>query len=66
MLIWYKMLHKFSFEHNRSKIRALHPIIIGKNYLKPNYANLVKKIIYKLWHNCSGHGHNIEHNRYIF
>ena len=32
---WYKMRHKFSpehnMEHNRSKIRALHPIIISKN-----------------------------------
>ena len=29
MLIWYKMMRKFSYEHNiehnRSKIRALHP-----------------------------------------
>ena len=31
MLIWYNMMHKFSFEHNRSKIRAPHPKIIGKN-----------------------------------
>ena len=39
MLIWYKMMHKFSYdyehniaiEHDRSKIRALHPKIIGKN-----------------------------------
>ena len=69
MLIWYKMMHKFSYEHNRSKIRALHPKIIGKIYLEPNYANLViknNKIIYKLWHNCSSHEHNIEHNRQIF
>ena len=36
MIIWYKMMHKFSYEHNyighnRSKIRALNPEIIGKN-----------------------------------
>ena len=35
MLIWYKMMHKFSYEqnseHSRSKIRALNPEIIGKN-----------------------------------
>ena len=47
MLIWYKMMHKFSYEHNieynRSKIRALHPSIIGKIYLEPNYANVVIK-----------------------
>ena len=48
------MMHKFSYvhniEHNRSKIRALHPKIIDKIYLEPNYANLVikNKIIYKL------------------
>ena len=69
MLIWYKMIHMFSYdhniEHNRSKIRALHPKIIGKIYLEPNYANLViknNKILYKLWHNCSSH----EHNRQMF
>ena len=45
MLIWYKMMHKFSYniEHNRSTIRALHPKIIGKIYLEHNYANLVIK-----------------------
>ena len=41
------MMHKFSYEHNiehnRSKIRALHPKIIDKIYLEPNYANLVIK-----------------------
>ena len=26
----------------------------------------INKIIYKLWHNCSSHGHNIEHNRQNF
>ena len=35
MLIWYKIMHKFSYEHNtehnRSKIKALHPKIIGNN-----------------------------------
>ena len=32
MLIWYKTMHKFSYEHNnRSKIRALNSEIIGKN-----------------------------------
>ena len=35
MLIWYKMMHKFSheynIEHNRSKIRALYSNLIGKN-----------------------------------
>ena len=35
MLVWYKMTHKFSYEHNiehnMSKIRALHPKTIGKN-----------------------------------
>ena len=61
-----------SYEHNtehiRSEIRATHPIIVGKIYLEPNCANLViknNKIIYKLWHNCSSHGHNIKHNRQI-
>ena len=44
------MMHKFSYEHNRSKIRAMHPKILGKIYLEPNYVNLVNKIIYKLWH----------------
>ena len=67
------MIHKFPYEHNTehstSKIRALHPKIISKIYLVSNYANLViksNKIIYKLWHICSSHGHNIEHNRQIF
>ena len=67
------MMHKVSYEHNiehnRSKIRALHPKMIDKIYLEPNYANLViknNKIIYKLWHNCGSHGHNIEHNRQLF
>ena len=44
MLIWYKMMHKFSYEHNiehnRSKIRALQPKIID---LEANHANLVIK-----------------------
>ena len=35
MLIWYKMMPNFSYEHNiehnRSKIRVLDPEIIGKN-----------------------------------
>ena len=45
------MMHKFSYEHNiehnRSNIRALHPKIIGKIYLEPNYSyvNPVIKII---------------------
>ena len=34
MLIWYKIMYKFSYEHDiehtRSKIRTLHPKIIGK------------------------------------
>ena len=55
MLILYKMMHKFSYEHNiehnRSKIRALYPKIIGKIYLELNYANLVIKII-KSYTNC--------------
>ena len=63
------MMHKFYYEHNRSKIRALHPNMIGKFIWSLTiYANLViknNKIIYKLWHNCSSHGHNIEHNRQI-
>ena len=65
ILIWLKMMHKFSCEHNRSKIRVLHPKLIGKIYLEPNYANIViknNKITNKLWQNCSSHGHNIEHN----
>ena len=41
MLIWYKMMPKFSYEHNiehtGSKIRTLHPKILGKIYLEPNY-----------------------------
>ena len=67
MLIWYKMMHKFSYkhniEHNRSKIRVQNPEIIVKIYSEPNYANL---IIYKLCHHCSGYGHNIEYNRQMF
>ena len=43
MLIWYKMMHELSYEHNRSKIRALHPKLIGKIYLELNCANLVLK-----------------------
>ena len=75
MLIWYKMIHKFSYElnieHNAygSKIRSLHPKIMTRIYLESNCANLVIKnnnIIYKLWHNCSSHGHSIEHNGQIF
>ena len=77
MLSCYKMMHKFSYEHNiehnRSKIRTPHPknfLIIGiKFYLEPNYANLVNKdnkIIYKMLQNCSIHGHEIEHNRQFF
>ena len=73
MLVWYKMMHKFSYEcsieHIRSKLSALHPKLVGKIYLESNYAILVienNKIIYKLWHNCSTHGHNIEHNRQFF
>ena len=35
MLIWYKMMHELSYEHNikqnRAKIRALHFKITGKN-----------------------------------
>ena len=38
-LIWYKMIHKFSYErnieHNKSKVRTLHPKIIGKNLSGP-------------------------------
>ena len=47
MLILYKMMHKYSYEHNiehnRSNIRALHPKIKVEIYLEPNYANLVIK-----------------------
>ena len=67
------MSHKLSHEHNRSKIRALHPGIIGKKLkhdsLEPNYANLVirnNKIAYKLWDNFNSYGHNIEHNKQLF
>ena len=49
LLIWYKMMHKFSYEdsiyHSRSKIRALYPTIIGKSYLEPNYITM---LIYSL------------------
>ena len=42
MLLWYKMMDKFTYEHNiehnRSNVRALHPKIIGKIYLEPNYS----------------------------
>ena len=35
MLIWYEMMHKFSYEHNiehnKSKLRALYLKIIDKN-----------------------------------
>ena len=35
MLIWYKMMHELSYEHNnehnKPNIRALYPEIIGKN-----------------------------------
>ena len=45
MIIWYKIMHNFSYEHNmehnRLTIRALHPKIIGKNHLETNYANQV-------------------------
>ena len=37
------MMHNISYEHSRSKIRTLHPKIIGKIYLELNYANLVIK-----------------------
>ena len=33
--------------------------------MEPNYVILViknNKIVYKLWHNCSSYGHNIEIN----
>ena len=43
MLIWYKMMYNFSYGHNRSKITALHPIIIGEIYMEPTYVNLVIK-----------------------
>ena len=44
MLIWYKMMHRFSYiEHNRSKIKVLHPKVVGKIYLEPNYVNVVIK-----------------------
>ena len=78
MLIWYEMMHKFSYEHNiehniehnTSTIRALHPKIMGENLSGAyNCANLViknNKVTYKLWHNCSSRGLNIEHNRQIF
>ena len=63
----HKSSYEHNIEHNRSKLRALNPEIIGKIfYLEPNYANLVIKNIYKLWHNCSSHGNNIERNRQIF
>ena len=56
MPIWYKMMLKFSYEHNiehsRSKLRALNPEIIGKIHLQPNDANLVIKII-KSYTNCN-------------
>ena len=43
MLIWYEMMHNFSYEHDRLKIKALHSKIIGKIYLEPNYTNKVIK-----------------------
>ena len=46
------MRHKYSYEHN----------------IEHNYANLViknNKLVYELWHNCSSHGHNIEHDRQL-
>ena len=61
----YKFSYEHNVEHNRSKIRGLHPRLIDKIYLC-TYANLViknNKIIYRLWHNCSSHEHNIEYNR---
>ena len=39
---------------------------VKHNRLEPNYANAViknNKTVYELWHNCSGDGHNFEHNR---
>ena len=66
------MMQRFSYEHNfehsRSKLNAQHPKLVGKIYLESiaNYANLVIEVIYKLWHNCSSHGNNIEHNRQFF
>ena len=37
--------------------------------LAPNYANVAiknNKNVCKLWHNCSGYGHNIEYNGLFF
>ena len=49
MLIWYKMMHNFSYEHNiehnRLKIRELHPKTISKNLSGVNCGNMVSKII---------------------
>ena len=66
MLVWYKMMHKFSYEHNseynRSKLRTLHPKIIGEIYLESNYANLViknNKNHIATVDNCSSHEHII-------
>ena len=53
MLTGTKMMHKFSYEHNiehnRSKIRVLHPKIIDKIYTI--YGNLVS--LGKLFEHCS-------------
>ena len=61
MLIWYKMMHKFSYEHNikykRSKIKALHPKIIGNNLRMaqvmqwpPAIRNYMRKVRLKYQH----------------
>ena len=43
-------------EHNRSKIKALLPKIIGKNLSGANLVIKSNKIVYvELWHNCSSH-----------
>ena len=52
MLIWYKMMHKFSYEHNKSKIKALNPEICVKVHLEPNYDNLVIIKIINSYINC--------------
>ena len=60
----YKKRHKFShednIEHNRSKIRALHPIIIDKNLIIAIFSltvliihNLVIEINKIVYMNCS-------------
>ena len=65
------MMHKFPYElnieHNRLKIRALNPEIVGKIFREANHVNLVIKVI-KSYTNCGIiiYCSSYRHNRQIF